>query len=50
MNEVDNLAYKYKATYIAENLKEIRTQYSWKHLVDQHEEYFKWLLEKTKGK
>ncbi|MDD5997049.1 MAG: DUF1972 domain-containing protein [Bacteroidales bacterium] len=47
LNEIDDLAVQHKATFIANNLEEIRNEYSWEHLVDQHEEYFKSILEKT---
>lgn len=33
-----------KEKFIAANLEEIRTAYSWEHLVDEHEKYFEWLL------
>jgi len=44
MNDLDKMIDKYKETYLLANLKEIKETYSWAHLVDQHEEYFKWLL------
>ena len=33
--------YSVKANF---NLEVIRTQYSWDHLVDEHEKYFQWML------
>ena len=27
------------------NIDVIKNEYSWEHLVDEHEKYFKWLLE-----
>lgn len=40
----EELAEKYKEKFIQDNLDIIREQYSWKRLVDQHEDYFNWLL------
>ena len=34
-----------KICFIDENLKCIRTEYSWEKLIDDHERYFKWMLE-----
>lgn len=45
LNDIDNIAQKDKANFIAGNLEEIRNEYSWEKLVDEHEKYFKWLLE-----
>ena len=45
LNTVDIIAQEHKETYIATNLEEIRNEYSWEKLVDEHEKYFKWLLE-----
>lgn len=44
LNRIESLAER-KPEIIAANLEVIRTQYSWERLVDQHEEYFKWLME-----
>lgn len=44
LNQIDDLVDKYKANIVAANLAEIRENYSWEHLVDQHEEYFNWLI------
>lgn len=41
---MEMLASKYKKGYIVNNLEEIRTEYSWEKLIDEHEQYFKWLL------
>jgi glycosyltransferase involved in cell wall biosynthesis len=49
LDNIDTLVNKNKQQIIDANLSEIRQTYSWKHLIDQHEEYFKWLLE-DKGK
>lgn len=34
-----------KTKMVNANLEKIRSEYSWSHLVDLHEEYFKWLME-----
>lgn len=44
LNNIDNIVSENKERIVAANLKEIRENYSWEHLIDQHEEYFKWLL------
>ncbi len=45
LNDIDTVVSEQKNQIVAANLDEIRTNYSWEHLVDQHEEYFKWLLD-----
>ena len=44
LNNMDLLAMRDKKRFIKANLEEIRTEYSWEHLVDEHEKYFEWLL------
>lgn len=44
LNDIDAVVARDKDNFINRNLKEIRTEYSWEHLVDEHEKYFKWLL------
>ncbi|MCQ2211195.1 MAG: DUF1972 domain-containing protein [Paludibacteraceae bacterium] len=34
-----------KSKMVNANLDKIRSEYSWSHLVDLHEEYFKWLMQ-----
>lgn len=48
LNLIDFLAEKYKATYVNNNLCEIRQEYSWEKLVDEHESYFRWLISQKK--
>lgn len=48
LNRIDLLAEKYKATYVNNNLCEIRQEYSWEKLVDEHESYFRWLISQKK--
>ena len=50
LNDIDNICEKYKQGYTEANIEEIKNEYSWEHLVDQHEQYFKELLEKAKNK
>ena len=45
MNNIDSLQKMHRDAFIEGELKDIRENYSWEHLVDQHEEYFKWLIE-----
>ena len=48
LNDIDNIVYKYKSDFISGNLDVIRNEYSWEKLVDEHEKYFKWILEDAK--
>lgn len=45
LNRIDSIVAKDKERIVNNNLNEIRTNYSWEHLVDLHEEYFNWLLQ-----
>ena len=38
----------HRQQFVDGNLEVIRKEYSWNHLVDQHEAYFKWLLEQKR--
>ncbi len=49
LNGIDKTVEDNKTRLVEYNLENIKTNYSWSHLVDQYEEYFKWLLE-DKGK
>ena len=48
LNQLEELVNDHKKLFIANNLEVIRTQYSWEKLVDEHEKYFKSLLNQTK--
>ena len=48
LNNIKDLAAKHKVCFIENNLEEIRNEYSWEKLVDEHEKYFKWLLEQKR--
>lgn len=43
LNEMDSHILE-KQRMVDSNLDKIRSEYSWSHLVDLHEEYFKWLM------
>jgi len=45
LNDIDTIVAENKERIVQNNLDTIRTDYSWEHLVDQHEEYFQWLME-----
>lgn len=45
LNRIDSLATKNKEPFIKNNLDVISREYSWEKLVDEHEKYFKWMLE-----
>ena len=45
LNGVDSLAAQHKVGFVRNNLEVIRQEYSWDKLVDEHERYFKWMLE-----
>lgn len=42
------LSRKYRQQYVNANLEEIRNEYSWEKLVDEHEKYFEWLMEQKR--
>ena len=48
LNDIDNIVYKYKSDFTSNNLDVIRNEYSWEKLIDEHEKYFKWILEDAK--
>lgn len=48
LNDLDSYVTTNKLDFTSKNLDVIRTQYSWNKLVDEHEKYFKWLLEDAK--
>lgn len=50
MNNIDNLISENKEKMLNGNWDEIRNVYSWEKLVDEHEKYFKWILEDAKNK
>lgn len=43
-NQLDVILSAYKTAYTDANIEVIRNEYSWEHLIDEHEKYFKWLL------
>ena len=45
LDNIDTLVAENKTRIVEANLNEIRTNYSWEHLVDEHEKYFQWLIE-----
>lgn len=47
-NDMDNIIEIRKKVYTSANIEVIRNEYSWEHLVDEHEKYFYWLLEQNK--
>lgn len=44
LGNIDELSGQTRERFVNANLEEIRTNYSWEHLVDLHEEYFKSLM------
>ena len=44
LNKMDDLTHTYKKVYTSANIEVIRNEYSWEHLVDEHEKYFYWLM------
>ena len=50
LDNIDEICVKYKKAYTEANIEVIKNEYSWEHLIDQHEQYFKELLEKAKNK
>lgn len=49
LNDMERLVAENKERIVKANLKEIRENYSWEHLVDQHEEYFEWLMKDNRA-
>jgi len=45
LNNIHKLGHEYRNKFIEANIEEIRNEYSWEKLVDEHEKYFEWLLE-----
>ncbi len=45
LNNLDSTVAQHKQAYTAANVEVIRSQYSWEKLVDEHERYFRWMLE-----
>ena len=48
LNNIEMYIREHKQLYTTNNLQVIRTQYSWKKIVDEHEKYFMSLLSHTK--
>lgn len=48
LDNINVLSGKYREQYVNSNLKEIRSEYSWEKLVDEHEKYFEWLMEQKR--
>lgn len=48
LDNIYALSGKYREQYVNANLEEIRSEYSWGKLVDEHEKYFEWLLEQKR--
>lgn len=44
LNRLELLTYEHKHQYTTNNLKVIKSQYSWKNVIDEHEKYFFSLL------
>ena len=49
LNKISEIVNNYKKVYINNNIQVIKNEYSWEHLTDEHELYFKLLLEQNKG-
>ena len=49
LDGIDQAVSAHKKENTERNLEVIRRDYSWEKLVDEHEEYFKWMLSQRKG-
>lgn len=49
LNSIDTIIDQHKSDYTLNNLNVIRSEYSWEKLVDEHEKYFEWILNDSKG-
>ena len=47
LDNIEAIAGNDKKAFTANNIEVIRNEYSWEHLVDEHEKYFYWLLEQS---
>lgn len=47
LDDIDAIAENSKKTFTTNNIEAIMNEYSWEHLVDEHEKYFYWLLEQS---
>ena len=47
LDNIEHIAGKYKAEYTSANIDVIRREYSWEHLIDEHERYFCQLLRQS---
>lgn len=47
LDNIEHIAGKYKAEYTSANIDVIRREYSWEHLIDEHEWYFCQLLRQS---
>lgn len=50
LNDLDCIIASHREDYTRNNKKIILTQYSWEKLVDEHEQFFKWMLEDVSKK
>ncbi len=48
LNQLDKHIDEKKLMFVEQNLETIKKDYSWEHLVDEHEKYFKWLMEQKR--
>lgn len=48
LNQLEDTALAHRQAFVEGNWEEIRTVYSWEKLVDEHEKYFKGLLQQEK--
>lgn len=48
LDNIDAIAENNKKTFTTNNIEVIRNEYSWEHLVDEHEKYFCWVLDQRK--
>lgn len=49
LDNIEDICQQHKSAYTAANIEEIKKEYSWEHLVDMHEEYFKELMKNKKA-
>ena len=49
LDGINQMVSAHKKEYTERNLEVIRRDYSWEKLVDEHEEYLKWMLSQRKG-
>ncbi|MCD8288806.1 MAG: DUF1972 domain-containing protein [Prevotella sp.] len=44
LDKIDAIVTEHKTDFVGRNIEKIKSEYSWEHIVEQHEKYFEWLM------